>query len=142
MHTDYFSLCESVILSVLCHEEIYLNICRNVRGILNFVIHCIYIYIYIYIYTRIIKKGSRFLFVWALLLIVHTWKNSPLWGNLLRLQYTCFTVPTTSRRPPWKSSCVSVPMTSSQLLLSPQLSHNDSLWAKGITNSHRDQGLD
>ena len=27
-------------------------------------------------------------------------------------------------------------------LSSPQLSHNDSLWAKGITKSHREQGLE
>ena len=46
LHTDYFSLCQSVILSVLSHEEIYLNICRNVRGVLTFVIHYIYIYIW------------------------------------------------------------------------------------------------
>ena len=31
---------------------------------------------------------------------------------------------------------------SSQPLSSPQLSHNDSLWASGITKSHREQGLD
>ena len=31
---------------------------------------------------------------------------------------------------------------SSQPLSFPQLSHNDSLWAKGITKSHREQGLD
>ena len=31
---------------------------------------------------------------------------------------------------------------SSQPLLSPQLFHNDSLWAYGITKSHREQGLD
>ena len=31
---------------------------------------------------------------------------------------------------------------SSQPLSSPQLPRNDSLWAKGITKSHRDQGLD
>ena len=42
LHSDYFSLCQSVILSLLSHEEIYLNICRNVRGVLTFVIHCIY----------------------------------------------------------------------------------------------------
>ena len=30
----------------------------------------------------------------------------------------------------------------SQPLSSPQLSHNDSLWAKGISKSHREQGLD
>ena len=41
LHTDYFSLCQSVILSVLSHEEIYLNICRNVRGVFIFVILCI-----------------------------------------------------------------------------------------------------
>ena len=29
-------LCQSVILSVLSHEEIYLNICRNVRGCTHF----------------------------------------------------------------------------------------------------------
>ena len=44
LHTDYFSLYQSVILSVLSHEEIYLNICKNVRGVLTFVIHYIYIY--------------------------------------------------------------------------------------------------
>ena len=38
-------------------------------------------------------------FVWALLLIVHTWNSSPLRSNLLRLQCTCCTVPTTSGRP-------------------------------------------
>ena len=42
LNTDYFSLCQSVILSVSSHEEIYLNICRNVRGVLTFVIHCIF----------------------------------------------------------------------------------------------------
>ena len=47
LNTDYFSLCQSVILAVLSHEEIYLNICKNVRGVLTFVIHFIYIYIYI-----------------------------------------------------------------------------------------------
>ena len=31
---------------------------------------------------------------------------------------------------------------SSQPLSYPQLSHNDSLWAEGITKSHREQGLD
>ena len=42
---------------------------------------------------------------------------------------------------PWKSSCVSVSMTF-VAASSPQLSHNDSLWAKGITKSHRRQRLD
>ena len=31
-------------------------------------------------------------FIWALLLIVHTWNSSPLWSNL-QLQCTCCTVP-------------------------------------------------
>ena len=43
---------------------------------------------------------------------------------------------------PWKSSCVSVSMCSLQPHSSTQLSHNDSLWAEGITKSHRDQRLD
>ena len=38
-------------------------------------------------------------FVWALLLIVHTWNSSPLRSNLLRLQCTCCTIPTASGRP-------------------------------------------
>ena len=59
LHTDYFSLCLSVILSVLSHEEIYLNICRNVRVVPTFVIHCIYIHIYIYIYIIIIIKSCH-----------------------------------------------------------------------------------
>ena len=42
---------------------------------------------------------------------------------------------------PWKSSCVNMSMTS-QSLSSPQLSHNYSFWAYGISKSHRDQGLD
>ena len=38
-------------------------------------------------------------FVGALLLIVHTWNSNPLRSNLLPLQSTCWTVPTTSGRP-------------------------------------------
>ena len=72
----------------------------------------------------------------GILLIVHTW------SNLLRLQCTCSTVPTTSGRThgsPLVSACQ---WPSSQPLSSPQLSHNDILWALGITKSHREQGLD
>ena len=47
--------------------------------------------------TRFIKCFQIF-FIWALLLIVHTWNSSPLQSNLLQLQCTC-TVPTTSGRP-------------------------------------------
>ena len=54
----------------------------------------------IYIEREIDIQGSfnKFpdFFVWALLLIVHTWNSSPLRSNLLRLQCTCCTVPTTS----------------------------------------------
>ena len=47
LHTDYFSLCQSVILSVLSHKKIYLNICRNVRGVLTFVIHCMCVHVWV-----------------------------------------------------------------------------------------------
>ena len=66
-------------------------------------------------------------FVWALLLIVHTWNSSPLPSNLLRMQCTC-TVPTTSGRPHGSSLVWACQWPSSQSL-SSQLSHNDSLWA-------------
>ena len=81
-------------------------------------------------------------FVWVLLLIVHTWNSSPLRSNLLRLQCTCCTVPTTSGRPHGSPLVWACQWPSSQPLSSPQLSHNDSLWALGISKSHRKQGLD
>ena len=56
------------------------------------------LYIYIYIYVVHSIRFQTF-FVWALLLRVHTWNSSPLRSNLLRLQCTCCTVPTTSTRP-------------------------------------------
>ena len=80
-------------------------------------------------------------FVWALLLIVHTWNSSPLRSNLLHLQCTC-TVPTTPGRPHGSPLVWACQWPSSQSLSSPQLSHNDSLWSQGITKSHREQGLD
>ena len=75
-----------------------------------------------------LNKFSGF-FIWALLLIVHIWNSCPLRYNLLQLQCTCCTVPTTSGRThgsPLVSACQ---WPSSQPLSSPQLSHNDSLWA-------------
>ena len=76
-------------------------------------------------------------FIWALLLIIHTWNSCSLWSNLLRLQCICCTVPTTSGSPlVWACQ-----WPSSQPLSSPQLSHNDSLWALRITKSHWEQGL-
>ena len=81
-------------------------------------------------------------FVWALILIIHTWNSSPLRSYLLRLQCTCCTLPTSSGRPLRSPIMWACQWPSSQPLLSPQLSHNDSLWAERITKSHREQGLD
>ena len=82
---------------------------------------------------------NKFPDLWALLLIVHTWNSCPLRSNLLRLQCTCSNVPTTSGRLNGSPLCQ---WPSSQPLSSPQLSHNNSLWAYGICTSHRVQGLD
>ena len=81
-------------------------------------------------------------FIWALLLIVHIWNCSRLWSNLLRLQCTCYTIPTTSGRPHGSPLVWACQWPSLQPLSSPQLSHNNSLWASGISKSHREQGLD
>ena len=80
-------------------------------------------------------------FVWALLFIVHTGNSYPLRSNLLRLQCTCCTVPTTSGRHHTIPLAWACQWPSSQPL-SSQLSHNDSLWAYGIAKSHREQDLD
>ena len=100
------------------------------------------IYIYIYIY-KVPSICFLTFFRMAILLIVHTWNSSPLRSYLLQLQCTCCTVPTTSGRPhgsPLVWAC-QWPLTRS--LSSPHLSHNDSLlWAKGITNCHREQDLE
>ena len=86
--------------------------------------------------------GFHTFFVWTFLLIVHTWNSTPFWSNLLRLQCTYCTVPITSRRPHRSPLVWACQWPSSQSLYSPQLSHNDSLWAYGISKSHREQGLD
>ena len=79
-------------------------------------------------------------FVWALLWIVHETLVT-FEVILLQLQSTC-TVPTASGRPHGRPFVLAYQWTSSQPLSSPQLSHNDSLWAKGISQSHGEQGLD
>ena len=51
-------------------------------------------------------------------------------------------VPKTSGRPHGSPLVWACQWPSSRPLSSPQLSHNDSLWAWGITKSHREKGLD
>ena len=75
-------------------------------------------------------------------MIVHTWNPSPLRSNLLRLQCACSTVPTTYGRTHGSTLVWACQWPSSQPLSSPQLSHNDSFWAYGISKSHREQDLD
>ena len=102
-----------------------------------------YIYIYIHIYIRgSLNKFPDFFRMGTLLLIVHTWNSSPLPSNLFRLHCTCCTVPTTSGRPYGSPLVWACQWPSWQPLSYPQLSNSDSLWAKGITKSNREQGLD
>ena len=86
---------------------------------------------HINLHTQIRGSLNKFpdFFVWALLFIVHTWNWSPLPSNLLRLQWTCCTLPTTSGRPHGSPLMWTCQWPSSQPLSSPQLNHNDSLWA-------------
>ena len=79
--------------------------------------------------------------MWAFLLIVPTWNSRLLRSNLLRLQYTCWTVTTISGRFHGCPLVWACQWPSSQPLSYPQLSHNDSLWAWRITKSHWEQGL-
>ena len=58
------------------------------------------------------------------------------------MQCTCCTVPTTSGKPLGRPLVWACQWPSLQPLSFLQLSHNDSLWAQGITISHREQGLD
>ena len=75
------------------------------------------------------KISFQTFFVWAFLLIVYTWNSSPFRGNLLRLQCTCCTIPTTSGRLHGSPLVWACQWPSSQPLSSPQMSHNDCLWA-------------
>ena len=91
---------------------------------------CILFLLLEYIYFPIYEVHTisfKTFFAWALLLIVHTWSSSPLPSNLLRLQCTCCSVPTTSGRPHGSPLVWACQWPSSQPFSSPQLSHNDSL---------------
>ena len=90
---------------------------------------------------EVLAISCQTFFVWALLLIVHTWNSSSLRSNLLRLQCNSCTVPTTSGKPHGSPFMLACQWPLSQPLSSPQLSHNDSLWASGITKSHWKQAL-
>ena len=116
---------------------IYIYICMRVYTFLYCICMsmyiyfvCIYTYACVYIYEEYTISFQTF-FVWALLLIVHTWNSSPLRSNLLRLQSTYCAVPTTSRRPHW-----------SPLVWACQWPSSHPLSSLGITKSHREQGLD
>ena len=117
---SYYPGSLSLSLSLSIYIYIYICVCVCV---------CVYIYIYIYIYIR--ESLNKFLdfFRMGILLIVHTWNSSPLRCNLLRLQCTCSTVPTTSGRPHGSPLVWAYQWPSSQPPSPPQLSHNDSLWA-------------
>ena len=75
-------------------SQIYLSIYRSIFHIQKQVFLSIYLSIY-----EVHTISFQTFFVWALLLIVNTWNSTPLWSNLLRLQFTCCTVPTISGRP-------------------------------------------
>ena len=82
-----------------------------------------------YIYTRGYLNMFPDFFVWELLLIVYTGNSSSLRSNLLRMQCTACTVPTTSGRPHRSLLVSACQWPSSKPLSSSQFSHNDSLWA-------------
>ena len=107
----------------------------------KFIIEYIYQFSCFFMIQGSLNKVPDF-FIWALLLIVHTWNSSPLQSNLLWLQCTCCTIRMISGSPHGSPLLWACQWPSPQSLSSPQLSHNDSLWAYGITKSHREQGLD
>ena len=82
-------------------------------------------WIWYYTFEAIIPKST--------LTFIDIWNSTSLRRNLLRLQYTCCTVQKTSGRPHGSPLVWPCQWPSSQPLSSPQFSHNDSLWALGIT---------
>ena len=139
----YVRTCMSIYLCIYIYmfilKYIYIHVCIYIY-IYNHVYICVCVCVCAYIYEDHSISFQTF-FVWALLLIVHTWNSSPLRSNLLQLQCTC-TVPTASGWPHGSPLVWACQWPSSQPPSSPQLSYNDSLWAYGITKSHRDQGVD
>ena len=109
----------------------FFSLFTQVHLLIDGSVECQYVTIGYFFKTRYEVHTISFqtFFVWALLLIVYTWNSSPLWSNLLRLQCTCCTIPTTSGRPHGSPLVWACQWPSSQPLSSPQLSHNDSLWA-------------
>ena len=119
--TLYYGWNIVILLSIFVYRILYVTDLKVFQKI-------IITYIYIYIHEDYHISFQTF-FIWALLLIVHTWNSRPLWINLLQLQCTCCTVPTTNGRPHGSPLLWACQWPSSQPLSSPQLSHNDSLWA-------------
>ena len=102
MHTFmHILMCKYIYeyIDVCLYPHIYRNMLLCIDICMNIMIY-IYIYIHTYIFIYEVHTISfQTFFIWALLLIVHTWNSSPLQSNLLRLQCTCCTIPTTSGRP-------------------------------------------
>ena len=97
--------------------------------VLWYINHCRLFIVKSCLYIQGAYNNFQTFFVWALLLIVHTWNFSPLQSYFLRLQCTCCTIPTTSGRPHGSPLVWVCQSPSSQPLPSPKLSHNDNQWA-------------
>ena len=94
--------------------------------------YCV-LHIYIYIYIRwSLNKFPDFFRMGTFIDSIHM-KLKSLRSNLLRMQCTCCTVPTTSERPHGSPLVWACQWPSSRPLSSPQLSYNDGLWPLGIT---------
>ena len=136
---------------IVLPHRIYSSLCKKMRSNIRiyscetFIYVLSYYYLVLFFFKSYIYEvhtiSFQTFFVWAFLLIVHTWNSSPFRSNLPRLQCICCTVPTTSGRPHGSPLVWACQWPSSQPL-SSQLSHNDSLWALGITKSQREKGLD
>ena len=122
----YLSQSVLIYLFKFCYLSFYQSI--HLSPVLIYLSFSLSLSLYIYIYEGSLDKFPDF-FRKGTLLIVHTWNSSPLQSNLLRLQCTCCTVPTTSGRPHGNPLVSAFQLPSSQTLSSPQFSHNNILWA-------------